>query len=216
MEIVARKKLVWTNACFDNFGKEFTRTLGQALGPQDKQAGSRISFCPECPGVSAFSPISWLPACLNHKGWHSLAREWGCSGSVLEPRRDEGNHRWPPGGRDESLLTSCHYHWKSNLSSDSQWGSLAGRPRAWTHSGQKARRHRPGLWVDFSLWTSAFVPQLLTVVGRMGPHGSIRLQALPSGLAWLPTLGLEDGQPNCSVLRNIEKLTTHNSTGIER
>lgn len=124
MEIVARKKLVWTNACFDNFGKEFTRMLGQALGPQDKQAGSRISFCPECPGVSAFSPISWLPACLNHKGWHSLAREWGCSGSVLEPRRDEGNHRWPPGGRDESLLTSCHYHWKSNLSSDSQCGQL--------------------------------------------------------------------------------------------
>lgn len=100
------------------------RTLGQALGPQDKQAGSRISFCPECPGVSAFSPISWLPACLNHKGWHSLAREWGCSGSVLEPRRDEGNHRWPPGGRDESLLTSCHYHWKNNLSSDSQCGQL--------------------------------------------------------------------------------------------
>lgn len=90
----------------------------------DKQAGSRISFCPECPGVSASSPMAWSPACLNHKGRHSLAREWGCSGFILEPRGHEGNHRWPPGGRDESLLNSCHYHWKSNLFPDSQCGQL--------------------------------------------------------------------------------------------
>lgn len=51
------------------------------------------------------------------------------------------------------------------------------------------------------------------VVGRMGPQGSIRPQALPSGLVWLPTLGLEDGQPNCLVLRNTTQLT-HNFTGI--
>lgn len=36
-----------------------------------------------------------------------------------------------------------------------------------------------------------------TVVGLMGPHGSIRPRALPSGLARLPTLGLEDGHLNC-------------------
>lgn len=66
-------------------------------------------------------------------------------------------------------------------------------------------RHSP---LDFSICSSTVM-----VVGAMGPHGSIRPQALPGGLVWFPTLGLEDGQPNCSVLRNTRQLT-YNFTGI--
>lgn len=62
--------------------------------------------------------------------------------------------------------------------------------------------------LDFSVSSSTVM-----VVGLMGSPGSIRPQALPSGLSWLPTLGLEDGQSNCSVLRNTRQLT-HNLTGI--
>lgn len=62
--------------------------------------------------------------------------------------------------------------------------------------------------LDFSVCSSTVM-----VAGLMGSPGSIRPQALPSGLSWLPTLGLEDGQPNCSVLRNTRQLT-HNVTGI--
>lgn len=62
--------------------------------------------------------------------------------------------------------------------------------------------------LDFSVCSST-----VTVAGLMGSPGSIRPQALPSGLSWLPTLGLEDGQPNCLVLRNTRQLT-HNFTGI--
>lgn len=65
-----------------------------ALSPCNKQAGRHISFCSECPGVSA-QFLGHLPASTTKGGRHSLAREQGSSRTsalALEPRQDEGNH----------------------------------------------------------------------------------------------------------------------------
>jgi hypothetical protein len=162
--------------------------LAEALGPWNKHVGRSISSCPECPGVPASSPISWTPACLNCKGWHSLAREWGCSDSSLEPRQDGGR-----GDGDGPLMATRGQRWmpagQLSLPLEKQfvlglrvWAAWHRMLRGQSHSRRKARCHRRISWVDIPLWTSASAPQLLWWWVRWVPTAPSGLR--PCLVAW--------------------------------
>lgn len=165
-------------------------------------------------------PTSWSLTCLQHKGWHSLAKEWALQ--RVQPL---------PGGPDRMRGTNVGHqgaamktYWPVSPPLEEQfvlgltvWAAWQGMLRAPTHSGQNARCRPPESCADLPLRTP--VSALYNCCG--GGHDGSMAPSAASSPAWWPGLVSCSGvgrQPPSQLLCSKKHKTqpTHNVTGIGR